>query len=107
VVGAIGCWLFPPWVVLGIAEVGRWSVGYPTWFSGSLAGSQRFDSSLTRVFSLIYGQTKQMTVHRRSSLADGAANDNFDGLHLHALLVLQQFNLLPDWTNLNKNVALL
>jgi len=34
-----------------------------------------------------------------SSLADGVANDNFDGLHLHALLVLQQFNLLPDSNN--------
>jgi len=37
-------------LAFGIAEVGRWSVGYPTWFSGSLAGSQRFDSQFNQGF---------------------------------------------------------
>jgi len=64
---------------LGIAEVGRWSV--TTWFSGSLAGSQRFDSfQFNQGVQFNFGQTKQMTVRSPGSLADGVA-DNFDGLH--------------------------
>jgi len=81
---------------LGIAEVGRWSVATQPGLVGVLLVVNALTAfSLTRVFLILWSnQTDD------SAIAEAhwpmAANDNFDGLHLHAPLVLQQFNLLPD-----------
>jgi len=88
---------------LGIAEVGRWSVATQPGLVGVLLAFDSFQFNQGVQFN--FGRSNQTddSAIAGSSLADGVANDNFDGLH-SCPLVLQQFNLLPDWTNLNKTL---
>jgi NAD(P)H-quinone oxidoreductase subunit 5 len=111
VVGAAGLLAFPPlgsfWALLKLAD-GLWAI-QPGLVGVLLVVNALTAFSLTRVFGLIFsGQTKQMTVrspevHWPMALPMIVLM----GFTLHVPLVLQQFNLLPDWTNLNKDVALL
>lgn len=111
VVGAFGLLAFPPlgsfWALLKLAD-GLWAT-QPGLVGVLLVVNALTAFSLTRVFGLIFGgQTKQMTVrspevHWPMALPMVVLM----GLTLHLPLVLQQFNLLPDWANVNKDVALL
>lgn len=111
VVGAFGLLAFPPlgsfWALLKLAD-GLWAT-QPGLVGVLLVVNALTAFSLTRVFSLIFGgQTKQMTVrspevHWPMALPMMVLM----GFTLHLPLVLQQLNLLPDWVNVNKDVALL
>lgn len=65
--------------------------------------------SLMRVFSLVFGG-KAQAMSRRSPEVLWAMilpMTILTGVTLHFSLILQQFNLLPTWASLNRNVALL
>lgn len=63
--------------------------------------------SLTREFSLIFGgQPKQMTVRSPEGLWALVLPMTFGmGFALHVPILLHQWNLLPEWSNLNFSVA--
>ena len=65
--------------------------------------------SMMRIFSLVFGgKSKEMTKRSPEVLwAMILPMTVLTGVALHLPLILQQFNLLPTWTDLNKNVALL
>lgn len=111
VVGAAGILAFPPlgsfWALLKLAD-GLWNT-HP-WLVGVLLVINALTAfSLTRVFCLIFGgQTKQMTV-RSPEIHWPMALPMIIllGFTLNVPLVLQSLSLLPDWANVNKDVALL
>ena len=65
--------------------------------------------SMMRIFSLVFGgKAKEMTKRSPEVLwAMILPMTVLTGVALHLPLILQQFNLLPTWIDLNKNVALL
>ena len=65
--------------------------------------------NLMRVFSLVYGGKPQEMTKRCPEVlwAMVLPMTVLAGFTLHFPLILQQFNLLPTWDNLDKNVALL
>ncbi|HEY9768376.1 MAG TPA: NAD(P)H-quinone oxidoreductase subunit F [Coleofasciculaceae cyanobacterium] len=65
--------------------------------------------NLMRVFSLVYGGKPQEMTKRCPEVlwAMILPMTVLAGFTLHFPLILQQFNLLPTWANLDKNVALL
>lgn len=111
VVGTLGLIAFPPlgsfWALLKLAD-GLWTTA--PWLVGLLLLVNTLTAfSLTRVFGLIFGgQPKQMTV--RSSEVHWPMILPMVillGFVLHLPLVLQSLSLLPDWAQLNKDMALL
>ncbi len=65
--------------------------------------------NLIRVFSLVFGGKVQAMSKRCPEVlwAMILPMSILTGVSLHFPLILQQFNLLPTWTNLDQNVALL
>jgi NAD(P)H-quinone oxidoreductase subunit 5 len=65
--------------------------------------------NLVRVFSLVFGGKVQAMSKRCPEVlwAMILPMSILTGVTLHFPLILQQFNLLPTWTNLDQNVALL
>ena len=65
--------------------------------------------SMMRIFSLVFaGKSKEMTKRSPEVLwAMILPMTVLTGVALHFPLILQQFDLLPTWANLDKNVALL
>jgi len=111
VVGAAGMLGFPPlgsfWAWLKLAD-GLWDT--QPWLLGVLLVINALTAfSLTRVFCLIFGgKTKQMTV-RSPEVHWPMALPMIVllGFNLNVPLVLHSLSLLPDWANVNKDVALL
>ncbi|MGB3207668.1 MAG: NAD(P)H-quinone oxidoreductase subunit F [Crinalium sp.] len=110
-VGIAGLIALPPfgsfWAMLKLAD-GLWST--QPWLVGILLAVNSLTAfSLTRVFGLIFaGNEKPMTV-RSPEVGWQMVMPMMIlvGFTLHLPLVLQSLSLLPDWANLNKNVALL
>jgi NAD(P)H-quinone oxidoreductase subunit 5 len=65
--------------------------------------------SMMRVFSLVFGGKPQEMTKRSPEVlwAMILPMTILTGVGLHLPLILQQFNLLPTWANLDKNIALL
>ncbi len=65
--------------------------------------------NLMRVFSLVFAQKPQKMTKRSAEVlwAMVLPMTVLMGVTLHLPLILQQFNLLPTWADLDKNVALL
>ncbi|HEY9693853.1 MAG TPA: NAD(P)H-quinone oxidoreductase subunit F [Oculatellaceae cyanobacterium] len=110
-VGSAGLIALPPfgsfWAMLKLAD-GLWTT--QPWLVGLLLAVNSLTAfSVTRVFGLIFaGQEKPMTV-RSPEVGWQMVIPMMllVGFTLHLPLVLQSFSLLPDWANLNKDVALL
>ncbi|QLE56026.1 NAD(P)H-quinone oxidoreductase subunit F [Nostoc sp. TCL26-01] len=111
IVGTLGLIGFPPlgsfWALLKLAD-GLW--GNHPWLVGIVIAVNGLTAfSLVREFGLIFGgKAKQMSerspeVHWPMVLPMMV----LFGFVLHLPLVLQSLSLLPDWANLNKDVALL
>jgi NAD(P)H-quinone oxidoreductase subunit 5 len=111
IVGTLGLIGFPPlgsfWALLKLAD-GLW--GTHPWLVGIVIAVNALTAfSLVREFGLIFGgKPKQMTerspeVHWPMMLPMMI----LFGFVLHLPLILQSLSLLPDWANLNKDVALL
>ncbi|MBD2251763.1 NAD(P)H-quinone oxidoreductase subunit F [Nostoc parmelioides] len=111
IVGTLGLIGFPPlgsfWALLKLAD-GLW--GTHPWLVGIVIAVNALTSfSLVREFGLIFGgKPKQMTerspeVHWPMVLPMMI----LFGFVLHLPVILQSLSLLPDWANLNKDVALL
>ncbi len=110
-VGIAGLIALPPfgsfWAMLKLAD-GLWTT-QPWLFGLLLAVNSLTAFSLTRVFGLIFaGNEKPMTV-RSPEVGWQMVIPMMllVGFTLHLPLVLQSFSLLPDWANINKDVALL
>ncbi|MEH1832896.1 MAG: NAD(P)H-quinone oxidoreductase subunit F [Nostoc sp.] len=111
IVGSLGLIGFPPlggfWALMELAD-GLWET--QPWLVGVLIAVNALTAvSLTREFALIFGgKARQMA--QRSPEAHWPMTLPMVillGLNLHLPLVLQNLSLLPDWANLNKDVALL
>ncbi len=110
-VGSAGLIALPPfgsfWAMLKLAD-GLWST--QPWLVGLLLAVNSLTAfSLTRVFGLIFaGNEKPMTV-RSPEVGWQMVIPMMllVGFTLHLPLVLQSLSLLPDWANINKDVALL
>ena len=110
-VGSAGLIALPPfgsfWAMLKLAD-GLWST--QPWLVGILLAVNSLTAfSLTRVFGLIFaGNEKPMTV-RSPEVGWQMVIPMMIlvGFTLHLPLVLQSLSLLPDWANINKDVALL
>lgn len=110
-VGIAGLIALPPfgsfWAMLKLAD-GLWTT--QPWLVGLLLAVNSLTAfSLTRVFGLIFaGKEKPMTV-RSPEVGWQMVMPMMllVGFTLHLPLVLQSLSLLPDWANLNKDVALL
>ncbi|WP_198013687.1 NAD(P)H-quinone oxidoreductase subunit F [Crinalium epipsammum] len=110
-VGIAGLIALPPfgsfWAMLKLAD-GLWST--QPWLVGLLLTVNSLTAfSLTRVFGLIFaGKEKPMTV-RSPEVGWQMVMPMMllVGFTLHLPLVLQSLSLLPDWANVNKDVALL
>ncbi|WP_414755377.1 NAD(P)H-quinone oxidoreductase subunit F [Anabaena sp. CCY 9910] len=111
IVGTLGLIGFPPlgsfWALLKLAD-GLW--GTHPWLVGIVIAVNGLTAfSLVREFGLIFGgKPKQMTerspeVHWPMVLPMMI----LFGFVLHLPLILQSLSLLPDWANINKDVALL
>lgn len=111
IVGTLGLIGFPPlggfWALLKLAD--RLWGDYPGLVGIVILVNALTTVSLTREFCLIFGgKAKQMTqrspeVHAPMVLPMVILL----GVVLHLPLVLQSLSLLPDWANINKDVALL
>lgn len=108
-VGAASLVAFPPlgcfWTLTEMAD-NLWST-HP-WLVGVLIVVNALTAfSLTREFSLIFGgKPKQMTVRSPEALWALVLPMTFGmGFALHVPILLQQWNLLPEWDNLNLTVA--
>jgi NAD(P)H-quinone oxidoreductase subunit 5 len=108
-VGAASLVAFPPlgcfWTLTEMAD-NLWNT-HP-WLVGVLVvvnGLTAF--SITREFSLIFGgKPKQMTVRSPEGLWALVLPMTFGmGFALHVPILLHQWNLLPEWSNLNLTVA--
>ncbi|WP_017316563.1 NAD(P)H-quinone oxidoreductase subunit F [Mastigocladopsis repens] len=111
VVGILGLIGFPPlgsfWALLKLAS-GLW-VTQP-WLVGVVIIVNALTAfSLTREFSLIFGGKPQQMSDRSPEVSWQMALPMIIllGFTLHLPLVLQSLSLLPNWANLNKDVALL
>jgi NAD(P)H-quinone oxidoreductase subunit 5 len=111
VVGTLGLIGFPPlgsfWALMELTD-GLWET--QPWLVGIVIAVNALTAfSLTREFSLIFGgKPKQMS--ERSPEAHWPMVLPMVillGFVLHLPLVLQSLSLLPNWANLNKDVALL
>jgi NAD(P)H-quinone oxidoreductase subunit 5 len=111
VVGTLGLIGFPPlgsfWALMELAD-GLWAT--QPWLVGIIIAVNALTAfSLTREFGLIFGgKPKQMSerspeVHWPMVLPMMILL----GFVLHLPLVLQSLSLLPNWANMNKDVALL
>lgn len=111
VVGAAGLLAFPPlgsfWALLKLADA-LWAT-QPVVVGILLVVNALTAFSLTREFALIFGgKPKQMTVRSPEVHWPMALPMTILlGFNLHVPLVLQSLSLLPDWAEVNKNVALL
>ncbi|MEH2245962.1 NAD(P)H-quinone oxidoreductase subunit F [Nostoc sp.] len=111
IVGSLGLIGFPPLgsfsAMLELAD-GLWKT--QPWLVGVLIAVNALTAvSLTREFALIFGG-KATQMSERSPEAHWPMilpTMILLGVSLHLSLVLQSLSLLPDWTNLNKDVALL
>ena len=110
-VGAAGLIALPPlggfWALL---ELGDYLLDVHPLLLGVLVlvdGLTAF--SMMRIFSLVFGgKSKEMTKRSPEVLwAMILPMTVLAGVALHLPLILQQFNLLPSWVDLNKNIALL
>jgi NAD(P)H-quinone oxidoreductase subunit 5 len=110
-VGTAGLIALPPfgsfWALLKLAD-GLWAT--QPWLVGLVLivnGITAF--GLARVFSLVFGGQPQQMAQRSPEIHWSMALPMtvLLGLTLHLPLVLQSLSLLPDWANLNKDVALL
>ena len=110
-VGAAGLIALPPlggfWALL---ELGDYLLDVQPLLLGVLVlvdGLTAF--SMMRIFSLVFGgKPKEMTKRSPEVLwAMILPMTVLAGVALHLPLILQQFNILPTWTDLDKNVALL
>ncbi|NJR57419.1 MAG: NAD(P)H-quinone oxidoreductase subunit F [Cyanobacteria bacterium CRU_2_1] len=111
VVGAIGLAALPPlgsfWAMLkladGLWQIRPWLVGLLLVINGLVA------FSVTRTFGRIFaGNPQQMTERSPEPLwAIILPMAVLAGFTLHVPMILQHFNLLPAWADLNKDVALL
>jgi NAD(P)H-quinone oxidoreductase subunit 5 len=110
-VGTAGLIALPPfgsfWALLKLAD-GLWAT--QPWLVGLVLivnGITAF--GLARVFSLVFGGQSQQMAQRSPEIHWSMALPMtvLLGLTLHLPLVLQSLSLLPDWANLNKDVALL
>ncbi|MEH2425559.1 MAG: NAD(P)H-quinone oxidoreductase subunit F [Nostoc sp.] len=111
IVGSLGLIGFPPlggfWALIELAD-GLWET--QPWLVGVLIAVNALTAvSLTREFVLIFGgKARQMA--QRSPEAHWPMILPMVillGFNIHLPLVLQNLSLLPDWANLNKDVALL
>ncbi|MBD2497878.1 NAD(P)H-quinone oxidoreductase subunit F [Nostoc sp. FACHB-280] len=111
IIGTLGLIGFPPlgsfWALMELAD-GLWET--QPWLVGIVIAVNALTAvSLAREFGLIFGgKAKQMSerspeVHWPMVLPMVI----LFGFVLHLPLVLQSLSLLPDWANLNKDVALL
>jgi NAD(P)H-quinone oxidoreductase subunit 5 len=111
VVGAAGLLAFPPlgsfWALLKLADA-LWAT-QPVLVGILLVVNALTAFSLTREFALIFcGKPKQMTVRSPEvSWPMALPMTILMGFTLNLPLVLQSLSLLPDWADVNKNVALL
>ncbi|HLP89255.1 MAG TPA: NAD(P)H-quinone oxidoreductase subunit F [Nostocaceae cyanobacterium] len=111
IVGTLGLIGFPPfgsfWALTKLAD-GLWNT-QPVLIAVIMVVNGLTAFSLTREFGLIFaGKAKQMS--ERSPEAHwpmALPMVILLGFVLHLPLVLQSLSLLPDWANLNKDVALL
>ena len=109
-VGAASLVAFPPlgcfWTLTemadNLAQIHPWLVGVLVVVNGLTA------FSLTREFSLIFGgQPKPMTVRSPEGLWALVLPMTFGmGFALHVPILLQKWNLLPEWAQLNLNIAI-
>jgi NAD(P)H-quinone oxidoreductase subunit 5 len=110
-VGAVGLIAFPPlggfWALLELADYLAQVQPVLLWVVLLVNFLTAF--SLIRVFGLVFGgKRKEMTVRSPEVLwAMVLPMTILTGFSLHLPLVLQQFNLLPTWANLNHNLALM
>lgn len=109
-VGAASLVAFPPlgcfWTLTEMAD-NLWNT-HP-WLVGVLVTVNGLTAfSLTREFSLIFGgKPKQMTVRSPEGLWALVLPMTFVmGFALHVPILLHQWNLLPEWENLNLSVAI-
>jgi len=111
IVGAAGLLAFPPlgsfWALLKLADA-LWATK-PVLVGILLVVNALTAFSLTREFALIFGgKPKQMTVRSPEvSWPMALPMTILMGFTLHLPLVLQSLSLLPEWADVNKNVALL
>jgi NAD(P)H-quinone oxidoreductase subunit 5 len=111
VVGALGLLAFPPlgsfWAWLKLADA-LWLV-QPGLVGVLLAVNALTAFSLTRVFCLIFGGKANKMTTRSPEVGWQMALPMtiLMGFTLHVPLVLQSLSLLPNWVNINKDVALL
>ena len=110
-VGAAGLIAFPPlggfWALL---ELGDYLASVQPILLGVVLIVDCLTAfSLMRVFALVFaGKAKQMTKRCPEGLwAMVLPMMILVGVTLHFPFILQQFNLLPSWSNLDKNIALL
>lgn len=111
IVGTLGLIGFPPlgsfWALMKLAD-GLW--GTQPWLVGVVIAVNALTAfSLTREFGLLFGG-KPTQMSERSPEAHWPMVLPMVillGFALHLPLILQSLSLLPDWTNLNKDVALL
>ncbi|WP_193196654.1 NAD(P)H-quinone oxidoreductase subunit F [Nostoc sp. MG11] len=111
IVGTLGLIGFPPlgsfWALMKLAD-GLW--GTQPWLVGVIIAVNALTAfSLTREFGLLFGG-------KRTQMSERSPEAHWPmvlpmvillGFALHLPLILQSLSLLPDWTNLNKDVALL
>ncbi|MEO1145796.1 MAG: NAD(P)H-quinone oxidoreductase subunit F [Cyanobacteria bacterium J06638_22] len=111
VAGALGLIALPPlggfWSMLALAD-GLWQ-NRPVVLGLLLVINAFAAFAITRVFGLIFaGDTQPMTLRSPENLWPITLPMVFGGaLVLHLPLIMQSLSLLPDWANLNKDVALL
>ncbi|MEH1842647.1 MAG: NAD(P)H-quinone oxidoreductase subunit F [Nostoc sp.] len=111
IVGSLGLIGFPPLgsfsAMLELAD-GLWKT--QPWLVGVLIAVNALTAvSLTREFALIFGGKPRQMAQRSPEAHWPMILPTMIllGVSLHLSLVLQSLSLLPDWTNLNKDVALL
>ena len=111
IVGSLGLIGFPPlggfWALIELAD-GLWET--QPWLVGVLIAVNALTAvSLTREFVLIFGGKARQMAQRSPEVHWPMILPMVIllGFNLHLPLVLQNLSLLPDWANLNKDVALL
>ncbi|MEH2393571.1 MAG: NAD(P)H-quinone oxidoreductase subunit F [Nostoc sp.] len=111
IVGSLGLIGFPPlggfWALIELADK-LWET--QPWLVGVLIAVNALTAvSLTREFVLIFGGKARQMAQRSPEVHWPMILPMVIllGFNLHLPLVLQNLSLLPDWANLNKDVALL
>ncbi|MEH2466175.1 NAD(P)H-quinone oxidoreductase subunit F [Nostoc sp.] len=111
IVGSLGLIGFPPlggfWALIELADE-LWET--QPWLVGVLIAVNALTAvSLTREFVLIFGGKARQMAQRSPEVHWPMILPMVIllGFNLHLPLVLQNLSLLPDWANLNKDVALL